>query len=105
MSKKQNRLSARTVATAKPGHYHDGAGLYLHVSKNGSKKFSYRYTDPIFHRVTETGLGSAMVVSLAEARDKANEARKLVAAGINPITARREAKQRKASQRAFATWI
>ena len=34
------------------------------------------------------GLGSARVVSLAEARAKANEARKLLAAGIDPLTQR-----------------
>ena len=34
------------------------------------------------------GLGSARVVSLAEARAKANEARKLLAAGIDPISHR-----------------
>jgi hypothetical protein len=101
MSKKRNRLSARSVATAKSGHHHDGAGLYLHVSENGSKKFSYRFTNPETHKTTEMGLGSSMVVTLAEARDRAHEARKLVAAGINPITARREGRQRKASARTF----
>jgi integrase len=34
------------------------------------------------------GLGSARVVSLAEARAKANDARKLVAAGLDPMTQR-----------------
>jgi hypothetical protein len=95
MGKKQNRLSARTVATAKPGHYHDGQGLYLHVSKNGSRKFSYRFTTPDTDRVTEMGLGPA------RARDRAHEARKLVATGINSITARREGRQRKANTRTF----
>jgi hypothetical protein len=38
------------------------------------------------HRVTEMGLGNADV-PLAQARDKAAEARKLIAAGINPILA------------------
>jgi integrase len=41
--------------------------------------------------VTEMGLGAADAVSLAEARDKALDARKALAGGVNPIEARREA--------------
>jgi hypothetical protein len=42
-------------------------------------------------KVTEAGLGSAGVVRLAEARAEADEARRLVARGLNPIEERREA--------------
>jgi integrase len=80
-------LTARSVATSKPGRYGDGRGLYLVVSASGAKKWIFRFTWQ--GRVTETGLGSAALVSLAEAREKANEARKLVASGINPIETRR----------------
>lgn len=55
----------------------------------GAKKWAFRFSRD--GRVTEMGLGSAALVSLAEARDRANEARKLVASGTNPINARREA--------------
>jgi integrase len=51
-------------------------------------------------RVTEMGLGNA-AVSLASAREKAAEARKLVAAGRNPIEARREAGRLKAGKPTF----
>jgi hypothetical protein len=82
------KLSVRTVATAKPGRHGDGRGLWLVVSETGARKWIFRFT--YGGRVTEMGLGNA-AVSLAAARDKADEARKLVAAGINPIEARRDA--------------
>jgi integrase len=71
------------------GRYGDGAGLYLVVSPSGARKWVYRFT--FGGKVTETGLGSADTVSLAEARDKARDARKMVEAGENPIEARRRA--------------
>lgn len=83
------RLSARAVATRKPGRYGDGGGLWLVVSKTGSRKWVYRFS--MNGRVTETGLGSATLVSLSEAREAAREARRQVRAGINPIEARRAA--------------
>jgi hypothetical protein len=101
ISKRSKRLSSRTVETAKPGRYHDGAGIYLLCSKAGSKNFKFRFTAPDTHRVTELGIGSALTTTLAQARDKAHDARKLMAAGINPITASREAKIRKERQKSF----
>jgi len=59
------------------------------VSPSGARKWVYRFT--FGGRVTETGLGSAAVVSLAEARDKARDTRKQVAAGKNPIEVKRQA--------------
>jgi Arm DNA-binding domain len=85
----KQKLTARTAATSKPERYGDGAGLYLVVSPRGARKWVYRFT--FGGKVTETGLGSAGVVSLAEARDKARDARKLVEAGRNPIEAKRQA--------------
>src|ERR1700724_1005755 len=85
----KQKLTARGGATTKPGRYGDGAGLYLVVSPSGARKWVYRFT--FGGKVTETGLGSADTVSLAEARDKARDARKMVEAGENPIDARRRA--------------
>ena len=83
------KLTARAAATSKPGRYGDGAGLYLVVSESGARKWVFRFS--FAGKVTETGLGSADVVSLAEARDKALEARRTLATGRNPIEARRVA--------------
>ena len=82
--RKSNKLTARQVAAAKPGRHGDGAGLYLVVAPSGARKWIMRFTWA--GKPNEMGLGGA-AVSLADARDKAAEARKLVAAGINPITA------------------
>jgi hypothetical protein len=42
-SKQPHKLSARTVAAAKPGRHGDGAGLWLIVSPSGSKKWAFRF--------------------------------------------------------------
>jgi integrase len=94
----KQKLTARAAATTKPGRYGDGRGLYLAVSATSARKWVFRFT--IAGRVTEMGLGNA-AVSLAQAREKAAEARKLVAAGVNPIEARREAGRLKAGKPTF----
>lgn len=83
MARQVNRLSARTVATLKkPGRHGDGNGLYLKIGKDGR-----RHWVSVFRwggKLTEKGLGSASSVSLAEARKKADEVRRMVASGIKP---------------------
>jgi integrase len=59
------------------------------VSPSGARKWVYRFS--FAGKVTEAGLGSADVVSLAEARNKAHEARKVLEAGKNPVAAKRQA--------------
>jgi integrase len=80
------RLSARKVETAKPGKYSDGGNLYLIVSPTGARKWVLRFTHS--GRPKEMGLGSAADVRLADARDKADAARRIVAKGLNPIEER-----------------
>lgn len=81
------RLTARTVATAKRGKHADGGNLYLIVSETGSRKWVLRFT----WRGTakEMGLGSANDVPLADARERAAEARRLLARDLNPIVERK----------------
>jgi len=66
--------------------YADGGGLYLQVSRGGSKSWIFRFT--MAGREREMGLGPLHTVSLAEARDLALEARKFKLRGIDPIDAR-----------------
>lgn len=90
MARETNRLSVRGVVALKdPGRHADGAGLYLVVDKSGAKRwvFLFRWQG----KLKEMGLGSTLAVSLASAREAAAEARKLVAAGRNPIEERRAA--------------
>ena len=103
MAREVGRLSAVKVSHAKePGYYPDGAGLYLQVNKvtsksadgaNGAavtKSWIFRYTIDGCSR--EMGLGPLGTVSLADARQKAADARKLKLEGIDPIEARKAAK-------------
>lgn len=76
-------------ATAQ-GKYFDGHGLYLRVEANGTKFWVQRIV--ILGKRRELGLGSASLVSLAEARAVALENRKLARAGGDPLQAKREAK-------------
>jgi integrase len=69
-----------------PGRYGDGGGLWLQVSENGGKSWLLRYTRHGRHR--HMGLGPVDVVSLAEARDRAREARRQLLDGIDPIEQR-----------------
>ncbi|MHB2168018.1 tyrosine-type recombinase/integrase [Alsobacter sp. R-9] len=85
MAKGINRLSAKAVATAKAGKHSDGGGLYLIVSETGSRKWVLRYAKG--GKPREFGLGSARDVTLADARVKADTARKALANGAEPNAA------------------
>jgi integrase len=86
------RLSALKVARLqRPGMHPDGAGLYLQVSARGARSWILRYT--LGGRTREMGLGALADVSLAEARKRAAEARKLCGEGIDPIEARNAARR------------
>jgi integrase len=87
--RKINQLSPLKIAQLKaPGKYHDGLGLYLHISPTGSKSWAFRYM--IDGRAREKGLGPTHTVSLAEARTRAEMARKVLVDGRDPIEAERE---------------
>jgi integrase len=87
--RKLNKLTARTVATAKAGFHSDGGGLYLAVDADGRKRWIFRYARQGKQR--DLGLGSARDLPLADARKQAEEARRLLALGEDPITAKRAA--------------
>lgn len=72
------KLSAVAVkaALANPGTYQDGDGLFLKVDKRGGAYWNLRLQRD--GKRQDLGLGSAKLVTLAEAREKANELRKAV---------------------------
>jgi hypothetical protein len=89
MPKKAAGLTARKVETAKvPGYYADGGGLYLQVT-DGGRSWIFRYQ--MAGRRRDMGLGPAEVITLAEARDKALAARRLLLDGFDPIETKRAA--------------
>ncbi len=68
----------------------DGQGLSLLVEPNGSKswRFRYRYAG----KPKMISLGVYPTITLAEARARRDEARKIVAEGKNPSEVRKEQK-------------
>ncbi|SMY09947.1 tyrosine-type recombinase/integrase [Flavimaricola marinus] len=76
-------LTARKVDTAKPGKHGDGRGLFLLVKASGARSWVLRYQ--VQGRRRDLGLGAYPDVSLAMARDRAAEARRLIAEGEDPI--------------------
>ena len=75
-----------------PGTYRakGTVGLYLNKSENGSGSWFFRFR--LDGKRHEMGLGSLANVKLVEARDKADDARRQVRAGVNPIAERRVVK-------------
>jgi integrase len=102
MARTLNRLTDRKVNSKvrhlgedrgiQPGRHADGGGLYLVVEKNGAKRWSFLYRQN--GRLREMGLGGLINVSLADARAKAAEARRILGDRANrgdPIAERRRA--------------
>lgn len=88
MPRALNRLPPKAALTvSKPGRHADGGGLYLVVSPAGTKKWVFRFRWR--SKLSDMGLGSASVVSLAKARERAADARRLLSENINPIEAKR----------------
>ena len=83
-------LSARFVdTTKKPGLHADGGGLYLEVDKSGAKRWTFIWRAGTKRR--QMGLGGLLSASLADAREAAENARKQVAKGLDPIVERKAA--------------
>lgn len=99
MAGRKEKLTARAAATSEPGRYGDGGGLWLRRVQERCAQMGL----PIHLRRQGhgNGLGSAAVMSLAQARDKASAARKVLAAGQNPIEARRNAAKIEAGKPTF----
>lgn len=91
-------LSTLEIKHAKAGMHADGKGLYLSVSKSGSKSWIFRYQ--VAGRRREMGLGSLSELSVAKARAEAETLRELTASGIDPLEQRKQAAIERARQAA-----
>lgn len=69
--------------TKAAGLYGDGAGLWLKVNAGGSRSWIYRYM--LSGKQRWAGLGSYPDVTLAAARERAAEMRKMLASGRDPL--------------------
>jgi hypothetical protein len=87
--KPRKRLLVDQLDWAEVGMHADGGCLYLQVRERKgqfSRSWIFRYT--ALGRERHMGLGSLQNVSLAEARQRATDARKLLENGRDPIDTR-----------------
>lgn len=94
------KLTDMAIKKAKPREkvysLGDGNGLSLIVEPNGSKGWRFRYQ---FNGKSKMiSLGIYPVITLNEAREKRDNARKLVANGVDPSEARKEEKNKVSGQ-------
>ena len=83
-----HQLTVRQIAALKDGALADGGNLWV-VARGGSKVWTFRYTSPKTGKRREMGLGSAVDVSLVEARKRSADCRHVLADGIDPLEQRR----------------
>lgn len=85
MARTLNRLNDRQVKSKSlaPGLHADGGNLFLQVAPSGTRSWVFRFKRS--GKARDMGLGSLASTSLAEARQKAQDARKLHQAGRDPI--------------------
>ena len=77
------KLNNKQLLALTSGKYHDGNGLYITISRQGSGKWSFRYR--INQKSREMGLGKFPEVSLAEGRLQSLNNKQLLAKKIDPI--------------------
>jgi integrase len=97
-----NRLTDRKIASLNTtGRYSDGHGLWLQVSKWGTKSWILRYVG-LDGKPRQMGLGPLHTVSLADARKRAKTARLKAYDPDNPIDPVEERRRRREQARAEA---
>ena len=82
-----HRLKYKQLLTLPKGKYHDGKGLYISISSQGRGKWSYRYR--LDDKSREMGLGTFPEISIVDARQRAEDNRRLVHQKIDPIDDKR----------------
>lgn len=92
MAKTINRLNPTGIKQdMAPGLYPDGGGLYLQVSKGGTKSWLFRFM--LHGRARQMGLGPLRDISLKQARTQAGDCRALLEQGIDPIEHRKRQRE------------
>jgi integrase len=87
---KGNLTALKVTHFCEPGMYADGGGLFLQVAKGGGRSWVYRYM--IAGRSREMGIGSATTITLAEARNRRDDAKRQRDQGTDPIEQRKHKK-------------
>ena len=86
-------LIRKTKTPAKPTKLMDGRGLFLLLAPSGGRWWRFRYSFAGKEKLLS--LGTYPDVSLKAAREARDDARKLLAKGIDPSAVRREEKRAK----------
>ncbi|CUW02694.1 Prophage CP4-57 integrase [Serratia grimesii] len=101
------KLNARQVETAKPKDktykMADGGGLYLEITAKGSKYWRMKYRRPNDKKEDRLAFGVWPTVTLAEARGKRDEAKRLLVQGVDPKAEQKEAQAETAGAYTFET--
>lgn len=101
MAQTIGKLTALGISRLKtPGLYSDGNGLYLQVTSANAKSWIFRFKQA--GKSHAMGLGSLSALPLAEARRRAAECRAQRLEGLNPIAARKVAREKNAFETAKA---
>ncbi len=94
---KKRPMSDATLSALEPEEREyrepDGDGLYFVVHPKGNKRWELRYKKPSTGKWSFVGLGTYPEVSAKWARQKANEARKLISQGVDPVIKKQEERQ------------
>jgi integrase len=98
MAKTTTQLTNTQVKQAKPkaNEYNlaDGSGLMLRIKTTGSKLWIFNYQRPITKKRANISFGQYPDISLADAREKRADARKLLANDIDPKAHRDDEKNK-----------
>jgi integrase len=76
------------------------AGLVLRITASGARTFAYRFRHPVTRKTLRATIGTYPATTLESARKRAQEMATQVAAGTNPIEAKRSERE-KAPTRTF----
>lgn len=83
-----NLTALEVKAATKPGRYSDGRGLMLFVKPSGARSWVLRVQQDGKRR--DFGLGPLTEVGLSAAREKAEEMRRQVRNGVDPVAVKQE---------------
>lgn len=96
MARKVPPLSVKQIETTQPKDkafiLTDGDGLRLLIAPDGRKSWEFVFESPTLNKRRKTSFGVYPDVSLAQARKRREEYRKLLFDGIDPIDEKREIK-------------
>jgi len=97
MARTTKELTAMEVEKSKPGSaqrkLYDGKGLILIISPSGGKWWRFKYS--FAGKENTISFGTYPEVSLADARQRREEVRKLLTKGVDPSTARKQERAEK----------